>query len=193
MMIMKKSVYFWMSMLLTLGLFSACNSDDETVKSEGGSAQDELLIYEKDWTGVEYSEGNYFAEDPDWSYYRATDEGLAITNPSLNHNVWQVRVINIPIDGSNIPLKEGHEYFVRLTIKIPSDGSLFMQLGYLTTSWYDFALVTASDSWQVIDIDSPHYYPDLSSEGQVAHVLLGLGEMIGTTVLKKVQVYERVK
>ena len=153
------------------------------------NAQVEKLIYEMDWAGVEYTEGNYFVgETPNASYYKATDEGLAITNPAMNDHIWEVRVINRSSENHGLPLEEGHDYVVRLTLKVPSDGHIFMQLGDLASSWYDEASVTASDDWQMIDFESPSYYCDISDG---AHVLLGFGEMVGTTILKKVQVYER--
>ena len=151
------------------------------------NAQVEKLIYEMDWAGVEYNEWNYFVgEAPNASYYKATDEGLAITNPSVTDQIWQVRVINRSSEDHGLSLDEGHDYVVRLTLKVPSDGHIFMQLGALYSSWYDGASVKASDDWQVIDIENQCFYSDISN----AHVLLGLGEMVGTTILKKVQVYE---
>ena len=135
------------------------------------NAQVEKLIYEMDWAGVEYTEGNYFVgEAPNASYYKATDEGLAITNPAINDHIWEVRVINRSSEDHGLSLEEGHDYIVRLTLKVPSDGHIFMQLGNLDSSWYDGASVTASDDWQMIDIESPSYYCDISDG---AHVLLG--------------------
>ena len=151
------------------------------------NAQVEKLIYEMDWAGVEYTEWNYFGEAPNASYYKATDEGLAITNPAINDHIWEVRVINRSSEDHGLSLEEGHDYVVRLTLKVPSDGQIFMQLGDLASSWYDGTSVSASDDWQVIDIESPSFYYDISDG---AHVLLGFGEMVGTTILKKVQVYE---
>lgn len=148
------------------------------------NAQVEKLIYEMDWAGVEYTEWNYFVEAPNESYYETTDEGLAITNPATNDHIWEVRVINRSSENQGLSLEDGHDYVVRLTLKVPSDGHIFMQLGNLASSWYDGASVTASDDWQVIDIKSPRH---ISGD---AHVLLGFGEMVGTTILKKVEVYE---
>ena len=151
------------------------------------NAQVEKLIYEMDWADVEYTEWNYFGEAPNASYYKATDEGLAINNPAINDHIWEVRVINRSSEDHGLSLEEGHDYIVRLTIKVPSDGHIFMQLGDLASSWYDGTSVTASDDWQVIDIENHCFYSDIPN----GHVLLGLGEMVGTTILKKVQVYER--
>ena len=161
-------------LLIMVSLFSVVSTN----------AQEEKLIYEKNWEGVEYSERVLFETVPDWMY-EATAEGLAITHPSVTDQIWQVRVIS---GGDNsFSLEGGHDYVVRLTMKVPSDGKLFMQLGDLTSSWYDGYSVKASDDWQVIDIENQSFYSDIPN----AHVLLGLGEMVGTTILKKVQIYER--
>ena len=161
-------------LLIIVSLFSVVSTN----------AQEEKLIYEKNWEGVEYSEWVLFETVPDWMY-EATAEGLAITHPSVTDQIWQVRVIS---GGDNsFSLEGGHDYVVRLTMKVPSDGKLFMQLGDLTSSWYDGYSVKASDDWQVIDIENQSFYSDIPN----AHVLLGLGEMVGTTILKKVQIYER--
>ena len=149
------------------------------------SIQGDELIYEKNWEGVEYTEWGYLEDPLNWSYYGTTDEGLAITNPSVNENIWEVRVIN-----GYLSLEEGHDYLVRLTIKVPSDGNILIVLGNWYSSWYDHVSVTACNDWQVIDIESPNYYCDIPDN---AYVLLGFGEMVGTTILKKVQVYEKLK
>ena len=161
-------------LLIIVSLFSVVSTN----------AQEEKLIYEKNWEGVEYSESVPFETVPDWMY-EATAEGLAITHPSVSDQIWQVRVISGGDD--SFSLEGGHDYVVRLTMKVPSDGKLFIQLGALYSSWYDCASVKASDDWQVIDIENQSFYSDIPN----AHVLLGLGEMVGTTILKKVQVYER--
>ena len=161
-------------LLIIVSLFSVVSTN----------AQEEKLIYEKNWEGVEYSEWVTFETVPDWMY-EATAEGLAISHPSVTDQIWQVRVISGGDD--SFSLEGGHDYVVRLTMKVPSDGKLFMQLGDLYSSWYDCASVKASDGWQVIDIENQSFYSDIPN----AHVLLGLGEMVGTTILKKVQVYER--
>ena len=155
------------------------------INDDNENTQDKKLIFEKDWEGVEYTEWGYLEDPPIWTYYEATDEGLAITNSTVNDHIFDVRVQN-----GFFSLEEGHDYLVRLIVKVPSDGDIFMLLGSWSSSWYDHVSVTASDDWQVIDIDSPNYYCDISGN---AYVLLGLGEMVGTTILKKVQVYEKLK
>ena len=160
-------------LLIVMSLFSVVSTN----------AQVEKLIYEKNWEGVEYTEWGYLEDPPIWTYYEATDEGLAITNSTVNDHIFDVRVQN-----GFFSLEEGHDYIVRLIVKVPSDGDIFMLLGSWSSSWYDHVSVTACNDWQVIDIESPNYYCDIPDN---AYVLLGFGEMVGTTILKKVQVYER--
>ena len=157
------------------------------INDDNENTQDKKLIFEKDWEGVDYSEWSYMdlRDSPNWTYYGTTDEGLAITNPSVSDHIWEVRVLN-----GYFSLEEGHDYLVRLTIKVPSDGNIFMMLGSWSSNWYDLVPVTASDDWQVINIENPNYYCDISDN---AYALLGFGEMVGTTILKKVQVYEKLK
>ena len=162
-------------LLIVMSLFSVVSTN----------AQVEKLIYEKNWEGVEYTEWGYLEDPPIWTYYEATDEGLAITNSTVNDHIFDVRVQN-----GFFSLEEGHDYIVRLIVKVPSDGDIFMLLGSWSSSWYDHVSVTACNDWQVIDIESPNYYCDIPDN---AYVLLGFGEMVGTTILKKVQVYEKLK
>ena len=97
----------------------------------------------------------------------------------------------------------GHDYIVRLTLKVPSDGNYQVNLG----SWYDNtqyqAPATASDDWQEIDVNFPKfgwdegvlYSWEADSQLDLAccHVLLQCGWMVGTTIVKKVLVIEKLK
>ena len=52
--------------------------------------------------------------------------------------------------------------------------------------------VTASDDFQVIDVLCANYFPN-GAEGEEYRncmVMLGCGQVVGTTVVKKVQIYE---
>lgn len=152
----------------------------------GASAQNEKLLYEVDWSEVGYSFWSLFSGPEHEGIWEATDEGLAITNPQKQEQMSYPLTL-ITQYGEPFSLEEGHDYFVRLTLKVPSDGSYYVQLGDWASSWYDEVAVTASDDWQVIDIENSNYYSDISG----AHVLFGNGWVVGTTILKKVEVYER--
>lgn len=144
------------------------------------------LIYEKDWTNEWYS-FLWDGEEPDWSY-EPTDEGLAMINPKARDN-WDFLMATVITDG-NISFEKGHDYTVRLTIKVPSDGRYWMLLGRLNIGLRREVPVAASDDFQVIDIDFPDFVGDTWGDG---YVMLSNGWVAGTTVLKKVQVYEKQK
>ena len=143
------------------------------------------LIVEKDWANEEYSIIWEF-EKPDWSY-EATDEGLAIINPTLKQRSWDV---DTSIIGACLSLEDGHDYIVRLTIKVPSDGIYWMLFGRWEHNQTCEIVVSAKDDFQVFDVYFPNFSGNTWRDGLVS---LGSGKMVGTTVLKKVQVYEKKK
>lgn len=143
------------------------------------------LIAEKDWTNEEYSIIWEF-EIPDWSY-EATDEGLAIINPTLKQRSWDV---DTNIIRASLSLEEGHDYIVRLTIKVPSDGIYWMVFGGWEYNQTCEIVVSAKDDFQVFDVYFPNFIGNTWRDG---YITLGSGKMVGTTVLKKVQVYEKQK
>lgn len=143
------------------------------------------LIVEKDWTNEEYSIIWEF-EKPDWSY-EATDEGLAIINPTLKQ---LSRDVDTNIIRASLSLEEGHDYIVRLTIKVPSDGIYWMRFGSWEYNQICEIVVSAKDDFQVFDVYFPNFSGNTWRDGLVS---LGSGKMVGTTVLKKVQVYEKKK
>jgi hypothetical protein len=151
--------------------------------------EDENLIYSMNWEGVEYPAGCYNPDDP-----KKTDEGLAIVNPKMQEFAG---------DGSNtiyigtggFSLEENHDYIVRLTMKVPSDGKYVVNLGNWFTNYSLEVPVSASDDFQVIDVPFSDFWGDITDrefkpiEGD-ARVNLCTGWVVGTTVVKKVEVYE---
>ena len=89
-------------------------------------------------------------------------------------------------DGS-FDLKEGHNYIVRLTIKVPSDGQYMVNIGTWSDNDQLFTSVKARDDFQIIDVEYPEYKNSVSG----CHVLLGCGWVVGTTILKEVEVLEK--
>ena len=143
------------------------------------------LIFEKDWANEDYIVIWEF-EKPDWSY-EATDEGLAIINPTMKQSSW---VVETSITGAKLSLEEGHDYIVRLTIKVPSDGIYGMLFGGWEYSQISEIVVPAKDDFQVFDVYFPNFIGNTWRDG---YITLRSGKMVGTTVLKKVQVYEKQK
>ena len=121
-----------------------------------------------------------------------TDEGLALSNP-VNpidfDNWWRSKVV---LSDDCLTLQKKHNYIVRLTMKVPSDGMYQVVLygdGFTNNSLCQVP-VTASEDFQVIDVEFPDFGVDFWSDG---YVILCNGWVAGTTVLKKVQVFEKQK
>jgi len=139
------------------------------------------LVYEKNWEG----EG-YHVSDEEEDLWEGTDEGLAITNPRMQENIWDLWTF-IAWDFS---LEQGHDYLVRLTMKVPSNGTYQMNLNggaFLYNSLCQVP-VTAGDDFQVIDFEYPDFGDDFWSDG---HIFFQSGWVVGTTVLKKVEILEK--
>lgn len=113
------------------------------------------------------------------------DDGLAINNPRMQEKDWYPQLIVVP-DGS-FNLEEGHDYIVRLTVKVPSDGTYMMNIGNWGTNYSCHVPVTASDDYQIIDTE----YPEYGRSTENAHVLFGCGWVTGTTIIKEVEVLEK--
>ena len=113
------------------------------------------------------------------------DDGLAITNYKLQSQSWQPQVMIVP-DGS-FDLEEGHNYVVRLTIKVPSDGQYMVNIGTWSNNFQLYSSVKARDDFQIIDVEYPEYKNSVTG----CHVLFGCGWVVGTTILKEVEVFEK--
>ena len=111
-------------------------------------------------------------------------DGVAITNPRQQDQIENIQSL---ITDDCLALEKDHSYIVRLTLKVPSDGSYQIQLGNWDTCFPKDVPVTAGDGWQVIDVEFPDF--DGSVEGN-GHVVFQNGWVVGTTILKKVEVLE---
>ena len=142
-----------------------------------GAWADEVLVASQDWVTPWFDNGGTNAT------CALTADGIAITNPKVQTDMWTPQT---EICVGNLTLKKDHYYIVRLTIKVPSNGTYFMHLG----SWEsydecDFTL-NASDDFQVIDLKFDEYHYNLDD----AHVLFQSGYVKGTTVIQNVQVLD---
>ena len=147
------------------------------------------LLCEKNWEGIEVSEPICEFEKPDWGY-EGTAEGLALANLTLKGESWesQVTIIN------DFDLEINHNYIVRLTMKVPSDGTYTGRMGNWDARFLYELPVTGSDDWQVIDVLFPDFGGEIKTETgnliENSFVILQFGQVVGTTVVKKVEVYE---
>ena len=161
-----------------------------TGNNKKSEVEGERIVYEMNWEGVDY----YVGWDPsDWESdpnpWQGTDEGLAITSYHLWEQNWSLFT---PI-GQDFSLEQGHDYIVRLTLKVPSDGTYQVGFGRWwggdANTWTSFDVpMTASEDFQVIEVESHNFGGNVWNEG---YVILSSGWVLGTTVVKKVQVIER--
>ena len=145
------------------------------------------LISKKNWEGVDGI--ICWDGDHDWDV-EGTDEGVAIINPTLKGESWAAQLIVV----NEFDLEQHHDYIVRLTMKVPSDGTYTMNIGSWTDNYLCQIPVTASGDFQIVDV----MFPDFTGDSEMVnslegcHVMLQCGWVVGTTVLKKVEVYEKI-
>ena len=143
------------------------------------------LIYENDWQGAWYRV-HWDGKDP--CPWVTTDEGLAITTNQMMDQMWSLYTKTSGDD--LLSLKEGHDYLIRMTLKVPSDGIYYVGLGDLGeggNALYCQVPVTVGDDFQVIDFELPQFPETVHN----ASVMLGSGWVVGTTILKKVEVFDK--
>ena len=158
------------------------------LKGDNQDSYTESLAFEMNWPGIDY-----IVWDLDESPYETTAEGLAITNTRPMEHAWETAdswPVPTCISGEKaFSTEKGHNYMVRLTVKVPSNGIYHIEMGefLLANSSSCEIPVTASDDFQVINIGFPQFGYDLWGNASVS---LGTGWVVGTTVVKKVEVYE---
>lgn len=115
------------------------------------------------------------------------DEGLAITNSHLYDHTWDC---SVPIL-VHFSLEKGHNYIVRITMKVPSDATYNVGMG----SWDGRGVWASRDasvifdhSFQIVDVEYPEYQDNIYGDGMV---FLGIGRVVGTTVVQEVEVLEK--
>ena len=113
------------------------------------------------------------------------EEGIAITNPHVQDQAWTPSAVVLPEGLFN--LEENHDYIIRLTIKVPSDGTYQVILGSWNTNYSCYVNVKAGNEFQIIDTEYPEYGRSIDD----AHVLIGFGWVEGTTIIKEVEVLEK--
>ena len=153
--------------------------------------EDKSLVFSMNWEGADLPMTCVSPDDP----WKSTDEGLAIVNPEMQEYPGQVWTI---INAGGFSLEENHDYIVRLTMKVPSDGTYMVNLGNWSIYYSKEVSVSAGDDFQVIDIPFPDFWGDITDRAfepieEDAHITLSSGWVVGTTVVKNVQVFENRK
>ena len=149
------------------------------------------LIYSMNWEGV--WPGVFDAED----IFVQTDEGMGIIVPQLGGYAFDGPITLLGY--RDFVLEKNHDYIVRLTLKVPSDGTYGVGFGKFLNgdenTWIHWEVpVTASENFQEITLECPAYASKAEDDDYVEDVCvrLGCGWVVGTTILKKVEVFENV-
>jgi len=125
----------------------------------------------------------YYSDQPET--LELVSDGLALKNPQQLGEMWEPLIFVL----GNLALEEGHDYVVRLTLKVPSDGTYWVDL----CSWNQGVScarqlsVIASHDFQIIDVE----YPEYKCRVIDGMIILGWGWVVGTTILKEVEVLEK--
>lgn len=156
-----------------------------TDSAKGTSENSLKLIYEMNWEGVW---PGVFDGDDIWAQ---TDEGMAITTSQQMKYMWTL----YSVIGLRFSLEQGRDYIVRLTMKVPSEGTYQVRLGSRLGGdenvWFSCEVpVTADDDFQVIDVECSDFPGNVLGD---AYVMLGSGWVVGTTIVKQVKIYEKLE
>ena len=169
-----------MSFLVAFSMFMlSCSTNDNEVLSNSWPADGNglRLIYEKNWEGVQ-SFPYWFSAMEGGPSVEMVADGVALTNPILQDLVSTSQTIVSDYD--KISLEGGRDYIVRLTMKVPSDGTYQVALGNWVTNVVSQATPRWRDDFQEIDFLLPTF-------------IANADWVVGTTIVKKVQVYEQTK
>ena len=161
-----------------------------TGNTTGITENGERVIYQKNWEGMFYNEiwEGWIGEPSPWE---TTADGLAITTYQLKPDPWGV--VTCPTASDRFSLEKGHNYVVRLILKVPTDGTYHVGFGNWESedSWYSRNIpVTASDDFQVFEVECQDFPGTVEGNG---FIYFGTGWVLGTTILKYVEVIEKAR
>ena len=138
------------------------------------------LVAEKDWTGA--------TGDLPWIYFddaqgsaEFVEDGIAITVNKKTGELWQPQAMIL----EGFDLAKNGNYTVVIVAKFPCDGQLRIYMGDWWDSFQYTFPVEATGDFQEVVCEFPGYGADATG----SHVLFQCGDFAGTTIVKKVQVY----
>ena len=135
----------------------------------------EVVVAEKNWDGP-----YWFGDEGTAATFTVKDEGLAITNPKVQDNLWMPQTMVL----KDAKLQKNHSYSVIVEAKIPSKGDLQVQLGSWDNSeCRDQSIpVLASNDFQTFEFT----YQDFPVDAVDGHVLFQSGGIAGTCVIRRI-------
>ena len=126
----------------------------------------------------------FYSDEGTGATINMVDGCVAINNPHIQKDIW-TPTVNLTADC--LSLQKGHDYIVRLTMKAPSNGNYQVGLGNYTYYLKNIVYLSASDEFQVIDVLLPDFDEDIAGDG---HILLQVGKVAGTTIVKDAQLFD---
>ena len=148
-------------------------------------AQNGALIAEADFTtATEFNGWTQFGDGQEGSVELLAGEGLAITVATQTGQIWQPQIMVIP-DGS-FNLAEDGNYKVVVNAKFPTEGTLQINMGSWSANDQYYFNVPASADFQKIEC----LFEGWSKNIEGCHLLFQCGDFLGTTILKRIEIYD---
>ena len=145
------------------------------------AATEDVVDYTFDWT--QQSAYNMWAPDEVKKNISVSDEnGLSVKNETAN-NFWDIQYVI----GSNVSLKKGTDYSIKITMKGSADGHATVAMG----TWDNFGTpgtVTFTDQYATYTLPYTSVY-----EGTDGFILMQSGDFVGTISVKSIQVVHSEK
>lgn len=145
------------------------------------AATEDVVDYTFDWT--QQSAYNMWAPDEVKKNISVSDEdGLSVKNETAK-NFWDIQYVI----GSNVSLKKGTDYSIKITMKGSADGHATVAMG----TWDNFGTpgtVTFTDQYATYTLPYTSVY-----EGTDGFILMQSGDFVGTISVKSIQVVHSEK
>lgn len=140
---------------------------------------DEKLIAERDFTSP-----YWFGDEGTGATYEMTSDGVAITNPAVQAEMWSPQTS--VLDATGVTIKRNHSYKVIITAKIPSNGQLQVNMGGGEYSEQYAVDVAASSDFQDIEV----LFQDFNENLEDVYVLFQNGKIKGTSIVQNVRIVD---
>lgn len=145
------------------------------------AATEDVVDYTFDWT--QQSAYNMWAPDEVKKNISVSDEdGLSVKNETAK-NFWDIQYVI----GSNVSLKKGTDYSIKITMKGSADGHATVAMG----TWDNFGTpgtVTFTDQYATYTLPYTSVY-----EGKDGFILMQSGDFVGTINVKSIEVVHSEK
>lgn len=151
------------------------------VMAEQAASEDVEEDYSIDWT-QESAYNMWAPDDVKKNISVSKEDGLSVKNETAK-NFWDIQYVI----GSNVSLKKGTDYSIKITMKGSADGHATVAMG----TWDNFGTpgtVTFTDQYATYTLPYTSVY-----EGTDGFILMQSGDFVGTISVKSIQVVHSEK